>query len=296
MALFSYIRNSPHAYPALLALHIVVLLVLGGVILVTDLRVLGLGIRSCSVAEVVRGLRGLKRWALIVAAASGILLFGAKADRYANNPWFWSKMLLLLLLASNYVLFRRKLDSQSGRVKLSATLSLFLWGGLLVAGRGPASVKDIMHSVVDPSGDFLFQSVQMIGDETGAHVKAPQTSADWDDVRARAKALQEARSLLVAPGRMAGRPRDRSKNPQVENEPEEVQALIDANPGDFARRAQRLYDAASVVMQAVDRKDQDALLRSLDRIDKACEGCHLHYWYPKDERAQQAAKEDGIVD
>jgi len=31
-------------------------------------------------------------------------------------------------------------------------------------------------------------------------------------------------------------------------------------------------------------------------VDKACESCHLHYWYPNDKRAREAAKEDGVVD
>ena len=55
-------------------------------------------------------------------------------------------------------------------------------------------------------------------------------------------------------------------------------------------------DAASVAMKAVDAKDKDALLLGLDGIDKACESCHLHYWYPKDKRAQEAAKQDGVVE
>jgi hypothetical protein len=57
-----------------------------------------------------------------------------------------------------------------------------------------------------------------------------------------------------------------------------------------------LQDAAAASLQAVQAKDKDALLQAIDKIDKACENCHLHYWYPNDKRAQQAAKEDGIVD
>ena len=49
-------------------------------------------------------------------------------------------------------------------------------------------------------------------------------------------------------------------------------------------------------MQAVDAKDKDALLRALDGIDKACESCHLHYWYPNDQRAREAAKQDGVIE
>ena len=31
-------------------------------------------------------------------------------------------------------------------------------------------------------------------------------------------------------------------------------------------------------------------------LDRACESCHRHYWYPNDRRAQDAAKEQGLVD
>jgi cytochrome c556 len=95
---------------------------------------------------------------------------------------------------------------------------------------------------------------------------------------------------------MAARPRDRSKNPQVENEPEEVQQLIDSNRADFNWRSHRLGDGASVAMKAVEAKDKDALVLALDGIDKACESCHLHYWYPRDKRAREAAKEDRVFE
>ena len=166
-----------------------------------------------------------------------------------------------------------------------------MWFGL---ARGPATVKDIMHSMVDPSGDFLFHSVQMISDEHGVREIAPHTGAEWEDVRQRLMVLLEAPNLLE--GRRAARPRDRSKNPQVESEPEDIQKLLDADRATFMRRAQRLQDAASVAMKAVDAKDKDALLLGLDRIDKACESCHLRYWYPKDKRAQEAARQDGVVE
>src|SRR5678816_4366475 len=106
--------------------------------------------------------------------------------------------------------------------------------------------------------------------------------------------LHEAPNLLQ--GRRAARTRDRSNNPEVENEPEEIQKLLDAGGPDFMRRAQKLKDVASVAMKAVDAKDKDALLLGLEGIDKACESCHLRYWYPKDKRAQEAAKQDGIVE
>jgi hypothetical protein len=303
---FSHIRGSEYAYPVILSLHMVALAFFGGMIVATDLRLLGLGMRRYSVAEVVNGLRIPKRFGFIFAAASGALLFGSKAELYSYNPWFWSKIALLALIAVIYMIFQRgvynnvaELDRARqlpGKAKLAAGFSLLLWTGVVCAGRGPATIKDIMHSMVDPSGDFLFKSVQEIADEQGIRQKAPETDAQWEDVRDRLRVLLEAPDLLTTEGRLAARPKDRSKDPQVENEPDAVQKLLGADRSSFVRRARRLHDAAAVAMKAVDAKDKDALFHALDGIDKACENCHLHYWYPNDKRAQEAAKEDGLTD
>ena len=159
-----------------------------------------------------------------------------------------------------------------------------------------ATIKDIMDSMVDPSGDFLFESVQEIADERGITEKAPKTDEEWQEVRRRAFILLEAPNLLTMEGRKVAQSGERSKNPQVELQPEEIQKLVDGDRASFIRRARRLQDAAAMALKAVDAKDKDALFRSLDSIDKACENCHLHYWYPNDKRAREAAKEDGIVE
>ena len=62
-------------------------------------------------------------------------------------------------------------------------------------------------------------------------------------------------------GRKVARPEDRSRNPQVENEPEQVQKLVDADRASFIRRARRLQDAAALGLKAVDAKDKDALFQ-----------------------------------
>src|ERR1022692_1538850 len=99
---FSYIRGSGYAYPVILSLHMVALAFFGGMIVVTDLRLLGLGMRSYSVSAIVNGLRVPKRLGFIFAAACGALMFGSKAEQYSYNPWFWTKVALLVLIALNY--------------------------------------------------------------------------------------------------------------------------------------------------------------------------------------------------
>jgi len=159
-----------------------------------------------------------------------------------------------------------------------------------------ATIKDIMHSLADPSGDFIFESVQQISDSQGIREKAPKTEEEWAQVRHHLLILSEIPDLITMRSRHAARPEDRSSNPAVESEPEEVQRLIDADRSNFERRARMLQAAVALGLKAVDAKDKDALFKAADRIDKACENCHLHYWYPNDKRAQEAAKEDGVTD
>ena len=66
--------------------------------------------------------------------------------------------------------------------------------------------------------------------------------------------------------------------------PEEIQALIDADPAAFRRLAQGLTDAATEALQAADARDVQRLFASGDEIDRACENCHVKYWYPRDRK------------
>lgn len=173
-----------------------------------------------------------------------------------------------------------------------------------VAGPGAAapanpasnmSIRTIMAAVVDPSGDFLFESIADVADEHGITHKAPRTEQEWATERHHLQVLIDAPQLLIVPGRRAAEPGDRSGNPAIENEPEEVQRLLDTQHADFVQRADRLRQAATAGMKAADAQDTKALFTAITAIDKACESCHLHYWYPKDKRAHQAAKEEGGI-
>jgi hypothetical protein len=154
-----------------------------------------------------------------------------------------------------------------------------------------STIKDIMDSMVDPSADYLFDAVAQIADENGIREKAPHTDEEWKEARRRAVQLLEAPNLLVMPGRKAALPHERSQNPQIELQPEEIQKLIDADHATFIARARRLQDAAQAAVQAIDAKNAKALFDAAGQLDKACENCHLNYWYPNDQRAQAAFKE-----
>ena len=275
-----------YLYLAILTVHLAALALFGGMVLITDLARLGVRTGGYSVDEIAAGLRAPKRAGFALAAGSGAILFAAEPAHYVHDIWFWSKMILLLLA----ILSTRVIKP----VKLAGALSLALWTAVVCTGRGPATVKDVMHSMVDPSGDYVFESVKQVADANGSHLEAPQTNADWDDLRQRLEILQGVPALLA--GRRAARIRDRSKNPEVESEPEQIESALNADPPALMRRARKLQNAATLALQAVDARDTQALLKDIDSIDKACENCHLHYWYPNDKRARQAAKDDGVTD
>jgi hypothetical protein len=157
------------------------------------------------------------------------------------------------------------------------------------------TIKDIMDSRVDPAGDFLFESVVEIADAKGIHHKQPRTAKQWAAVRHQLQVLIDAPDLLTTPGRKAAHPEDRSRDPKVENQPEQIQRLMDSQHADFVVRAGRLREAAKVAMKAAEARDAKALFKAISGIDKACESCHLHYWYPNDKRAHQAALEEGGI-
>src|SRR5215813_10859229 len=96
--------------------------------------------------------------------------------------------------------------------------TLVLTGGACTRAQSPATdlirtatIKDIMDSMVDPSGDFMFESVVQIADEHGITEKAPKTPKEWEEVKHRALVLLEAPNLLVMEGRKVAQSHERAE-------------------------------------------------------------------------------------
>jgi len=146
--------------------------------------------------------------------------------------------------------------------------------------RTTATIKDIMDSVVDPSSDYLWDSVATIVTKKGTEERRPRTDEDWKQVRRRAIAMIEATNLLIMDGRLVAKPGEKSENPGIELGPEEIKGVIDSDRASFIKFAHALHDAGMKALTAIDKKDADALSDAGETIDEACEQCHLKYWYP----------------
>lgn len=144
-----------------------------------------------------------------------------------------------------------------------------------------ATVKDIMVSIVDPSADALWDSVATTVTAAGVAIKQPQTDKEWAEIRSKALMLVEATNLLMIPGRRIAKPGEKSGNPGVELPPEQIEILVNQDRDTWNKRSRGLYDAALVALKAVDDKNAAGLLAAGAAIDRACENCHVKYWYPK---------------
>ncbi len=174
---------------------------------------------------------------------------------------------------------------------LEAVLWLVLLGGslcLIGACRAPqpeyrptATVKDIMDSIVDPSADVLWEAVATTISAAGTEQRAPQTDEEWVNLRRRTVQLIEATNLLLIPGRHVARPGEKAEDPKIQLGPEQIETLINEDRQQWTSRAHGLHDAALVAQQAIEARNAEALLDAGDVLDKACENCHITYWYPR---------------
>ena len=64
-----------------------------------------------------------------------------------------------------------------------------------------ATVRELMHSIIDPAADVVWLSVWTLVDGEGVHEIRPQTDEEWAGVRRGAIILLEAANLLMMPGR-----------------------------------------------------------------------------------------------
>jgi len=92
----------------------------------------------------------------------------------------------------------------------------------------------------------------------------------------------EASDLILMPGRHVAAAGEKEQDPNVNLAPEKIEALIDADRASWVKMAHDMHDSILPALKAIDARDPMALSDAGSGIDKACEDCHLKYWYPKD--------------
>lgn len=132
--------GSKWAFAVVEMVHLLSLAVLGGTVLMVDMRLLGLRLRRLPPQEVARELSPFTWVSLWVLIGSGGLLLIDGPLRYYGNAAFRLKMLLLIAaVVFSLTLHQRAVRFSSGRVttgaRIAAVLSLALWLSVGLAGR-----------------------------------------------------------------------------------------------------------------------------------------------------------------
>lgn len=150
LALFQWLDGSTlaevsKAYGGVFAIvqtvHLGSMVLLGGMLIVLDLRLLGVLMTNVPADVVVTNTRRWISWALVGMAVSGVYMASAVAIKLYYNAFFWSKMAglgmgLAFLYGLKFPLLRQGVD-QLGvwTVRFVAAASLVIWFSVAASGR-----------------------------------------------------------------------------------------------------------------------------------------------------------------
>ena len=134
------VRDSVWMFPVLEAVHLLGLCLLGGVVLLVDLRMLGLTMRAQTTASLASYMRPWLFVSLGILIVTGVLLFLSEAVKCYYNQSFWVKMMVLpVALAFTFFVrerfIPREAQNSTATTKVIAMMSLALWFTVAAAGR-----------------------------------------------------------------------------------------------------------------------------------------------------------------
>ena len=137
--------ESQYVYPGLLTSHVVALCWFAGLILMMDLRLLGVGNMQTPFSQLQRRLFPYQMVGMIFSAITGLALVYAQPMRFYVNIFFWVKMVMMALAGLNALAFHYLTYNSVNRwdrdpilppaARLAGALGLALWVGVVVSGR-----------------------------------------------------------------------------------------------------------------------------------------------------------------
>lgn len=162
--------------------------------------------------------------------------------------------------------------------RAGGTVPAELWGAM----KPVVSVKELMHDLIDPLADNIFNAVSTVSTEQGTIETAPKTQEDWDKIRVGAVTMAEAAYLLKVrrPFAPAGDLNNSVGPDAAELSPDQITAKVEKDPVEWNARIEALRNVGLQVLDIIKRKDAAELWDAAENLDTACESCHRSYWYP----------------
>ena len=131
------LNTNEWAFPVCEVLHIIGFATLIGTITMVDLRLLGMGIKKSSAADLVKDTAPWTLAGLALVLISGPLIFSSDPNLYLHNASFRFKITMLVLaIIFNYTIHRWVALKQAsgGLAVLTGLISLALWTSVVFGG------------------------------------------------------------------------------------------------------------------------------------------------------------------
>lgn len=135
------VRDSVWLFPFVEIFHLLALGVLGGTILIVNLRLLGFRFQGEPVSELAEDVQPWMLGSLAVMLVSGFFLFCTEAVKMYDSPAFHFKMIFLLLaIVFTFTIHRKLVTADDARFSrfwraVAAVVCLILWACVGLGGR-----------------------------------------------------------------------------------------------------------------------------------------------------------------
>jgi hypothetical protein len=139
------LHESYYMYAWIESLHVITLMASLGMLIVIDLRMLGLWFKDVPASKIAARLDRPMLIGFSIMVVTGVLLYVGIPIRTTQSLWFRIKIVLLVAAFINAWVFRRHMQASVGswdvapvpprRTRVAAALSLTLWAGVVTCGR-----------------------------------------------------------------------------------------------------------------------------------------------------------------
>jgi hypothetical protein len=140
-----YVREDLWAFPVLIAVHMLGLTLSVGTLLWFDLRLMGFGVRNCSVSRLYRRLMPLMLPSFLVMTISGVMIFVGFATLAYENTYFRIKLIALIVAGLNAMIFHLVTEKRIAQwdeqrvlpfsARVAGFVSILAWLTVILAGR-----------------------------------------------------------------------------------------------------------------------------------------------------------------
>lgn len=158
-----------------------------------------------------------------------------------RSRWRWSAA-AALLLASTACGTPRATEEQSAKSSKADDAPYY----------AALPLQELMAHVLQYSADGIWKRQGMEIDATGEHSLFPKNDAEWEDAESAGRTLAEVTNTLLVPGRRVREP-------------------------EWDRAVAGVRKVALEAAAAAEKQDQAAFFKAGERLDAACDACHVRY-------------------